>query len=187
MEAIVRHTQDGELAGLAKVVAVVSNKEDAAVLEIARKAGIETHVVTSRGKKRRTYDEELASVVRGTNPDLVVLAGFMRILSPVFISAFPGNIINIHPADTKKHQGLGGYDWAFENRLPETRITVHTVDEGLDSGPIVGQHVVDLAGAKTLHEVEQRGLKAEHRFYSQMLKKILVARNDPLGGQEAGS
>ena len=88
------------------------------------------------------------------------------------VQAYPNKIVNIHPADTKLHQGLHAYQWAFENKLEETKITVHYVEEGLDTGPIIGQKTVNLRGAKTLEEVEQRGLKVEHQFYSEMLLKL---------------
>jgi phosphoribosylglycinamide formyltransferase-1 len=97
----------------------------------------------------------------------------MRILSPVLVNAFPKRIINIHPADTTAHQGLHGYEWAWENKLPETKITVHFVDEGLDTGSIIAQEIVDLRGVTSLEEVEARGLAIEHKLYSKTLSELL--------------
>jgi len=104
--------------------------------------------------------------------DYIVLAGFMRLLSPLFIKAYKNRIINIHPADTKEFKGVGAYEWAFENRKEFTKITVHYVDEGVDTGPVIAQKEVDLRGADSLHEVERRGLSVEHSFYSEALKLV---------------
>jgi phosphoribosylglycinamide formyltransferase-1 len=89
------------------------------------------------------------------------------------VRAFAGRILNIHPADTHQHQGLHAYEWAFDNRLPETKITVHLVDEGLDTGPILAQRVVNLVGADTLAEVQRRGLAVEHVLYAETLAALI--------------
>ena len=100
----------------------------------------------------------------------------MRILSPVIIREYSNRIINIHPADTDQFQGVGAYEWTFNNKLEETKITVHFVDEGVDTGPVIGKRKVDLRGAKTLHEVEERGLAVEHDFYSEALYDVFSGR-----------
>jgi phosphoribosylglycinamide formyltransferase-1 len=94
----------------------------------------------------------------------------MRILSPLFVSEFRGRIVNIHPADTRKHRGADGYEWAQRNKLLTTVITVHLVDEGLDTGPILAQADVDLKGAVTITDIKQRGLAVEHQLYSTALR-----------------
>ena len=86
----------------------------------------------------------------------------------------------VHPADTARHQGLHGYEWAFDQRLPATRITVHLVDEGLDTGRVLAQREVDLRGAETLAEVERRGLAVEHQLYPEALKTFLALSFPPL-------
>lgn len=171
----------GRLSGLATVVGVVANSVDAGGLAIAAGMGIPTAVVESRGLKRQAFEERLAQVVDSFQPDLVVLAGFMRRLSPWFVQRFRHRIVNIHPADTRFHQGLHGYQWAYERELSETRVTVHFVDEGLDTGAIIGQCPVDLTGARTLEEVEHRGLKVEHWFYSEMIAKVITGNLDVPG------
>ena len=108
------------------------------------------------------------------NPDYLILAGYMKIIPQEIIQKFQNKIINIHPADTSLHQGLDGYKWAFENRLDFTKVTVHFVDEGLDTGKVIGKKVVDLRDVKTLSDVEKRGLETEHKFYSECLKKIFA-------------
>ena len=155
MLALVEATRTGLLKELAEVAVVFSNKPDAPGLAFA----------------------EAAALLQQYQPDLVVLAGYMRILSPAFIQPFAGRIINIHPADTHQHQGLHAYEWAFDNKLPETKITVHLVDEGLDTGPILAQQTVDLRGADTLAEVERRGLTVEHELYAQTLAELIRVKS----------
>ena len=174
MEAIVHQAQHGILKDVCEVVLVFSNKPGAKGLEVARQLGVPTAVIPSKGKTREEFEKEVLELLKPYRPDYIVLAGFMRILSPVFVRAYKNRIVNIHPADTKLFQGVGGYEWAFENKLPTTKITVHFVDEGVDTGPIIAQREVDLRGADTLEEVERRGLQAEHEFYSQALKKLLA-------------
>lgn len=173
MVALVQAVQHGVLQELAEVVVVFSNNPEAPGLETAMALGCATDSLASQGRKRAEFDAEVVEILRSYQPDYVVLAGYMRILSPVFIRAFAGRILNIHPADTHQHQGLHAYEWAFDNRLPETKITVHLVDEGLDTGPILAQHPVDLRGADTLAEVERRGLAVEHRVYAETLAGLL--------------
>ena len=173
MLALVRATQSGILKDLAEVAVVFSNKPDAPGLAFAAEQGCPTAALPSQGRKREAFDAEAAQLLQRYQPDFVVLAGYMRILSPAFIQPFAGRILNIHPADTHQHQGLHAYEWAFENQLPETKITVHLVDEGLDTGPILAQQAVDLRGADTLPEVERRGLAVEHELYANTLASLI--------------
>lgn len=172
MRAIVEQCQQGILKDLAEVVLVFANKQSAAGLEYAKELGLETQWIESKGLKRTTFDEKVLTLLSNYDLDYIVLAGYMRVLSSKFVQAYPKQIINIHPADTTQHQGLNGYGWAFENGLDATKVTVHYVDEGLDTGVIIAQHPVDLKGADTLQEVERRGLAVEHYFYSKTLQGI---------------
>jgi len=178
MLALVQAVQSGVLKNLAEVVVVFSNKPDAPGLETAAALGCPTAALPSRGRPRQEYDAEVASLLLRYRPDFVVLAGYMRILSPAFIQPFAGRILNIHPADTRQHQGLHAYEWAFENQLAETKITVHLVDEGLDTGPILAQQTVDLRGANTLAEVERRGLAVEHELYAKALADLIMSNQE---------
>ncbi|QJX46366.1 phosphoribosylglycinamide formyltransferase [Hymenobacter taeanensis] len=192
MVALVQAVQRGVLSGLAEVAVVFSNKPDAPGLETAAAMGCATASLSSQGRKRAEFDAEVVEVLGQYQPDYIVLAGYMRILSPTFIRAFAGRIVNIHPADTHQHQGLHAYEWAFENQLPETKITVHLVDEGLDTGPILAQHPVDLRGADTLGEVEHRGLAVEHFLYADTLARLIrgelsAPTPEPLLPSAAGS
>ncbi len=173
MKRIIEETQNGILKDVAEVVLVFSDKPDAPGLEIAKQMGIKTGTLSSKGLKRKEYDEKVREIIEKYPFDLIILAGYMRILSPEFVRKYPKKIINIHPADTRQHQGLNAYKWAFENRLPETKITVHYVDEGMDTGEIIAQETVDLRGCKTLEEVEKRGLATEHYLYSRVIKDLI--------------
>jgi phosphoribosylglycinamide formyltransferase 1 len=173
MAAIVRSSQGGVLEPCCEVAVVVSDRQGAAGLRIARDLGVPVACVESCGKSRERFDAELLEVLEPRCVEYVVLAGFMRVLSAVFVRRFPGRIINIHPADTVLHQGLGGYQWAWERGLEQTAITVHQVDEGLDTGPAIARCPVDLRGAGSLAEVERRGLVVEHRFYVEVLRSVL--------------
>ena len=172
MVALLKNIQDGILKDLCKVELVFANKPDAAGLKIAEEFGVQTACIESRGKKREDFDQEVVDFLNNYNLDYIVLAGYMRILSPVFISAYRNKIINIHPADTLEFQGIGAYEWAFENKMEYTKITVHFVDEGVDTGIVIGKQVVDLRECKTLDEVEKIGLATEHTFYSEAVRRV---------------
>ncbi|KUK55733.1 MAG: Phosphoribosylglycinamide formyltransferase [Marinimicrobia bacterium 46_47] len=176
MAAILRESREGILKGLCEVAVVVSNTCSAAGLETARKAGIPAICVSSKGKKRREFEEELIENLDKYRPDYIILAGFMRILTPFFIHRYRNRILNIHPADTAQFQGIGGYEWAFEKGLKETKITVHLIDDGVDTGPVLAQKTVDLRGADTLEEVEKRGLAVERSLYSQVIRDVLTGK-----------
>ncbi len=173
MLALAEAVRTGVLHGLAEIAVVFSNDPAAGGLDAAAELGLPTASLTSRGRKREEFDREVVAILQGYQPDYIVLAGYMRVLSPVFVRAFAGRIINIHPADTHQHQGLHAYECAFDNRLPETKITVHLVDEGLDTGPILAQRVVNLSGADTLAEVQRRGLAVEHQLYAETIRELL--------------
>ena len=174
MKAIAENIQNGILKDMCKIQSVFSNKSDAAGLQKAKEFGISTHVIASKGKKRKNYNAMLLDWLKKENPDFIILAGYMKILSPEIIREFPQRIINIHPANTSLHQGLHGYDWAFENNLKSTKITVHYVDEGLDTGKVIGKKDVNISNCTTIEEVEQKGLKVEHQFYSECLHKVFI-------------
>lgn len=165
MEALIQNLQNSQHC---KIILVISNKEEAPGLERTEKLGIQSACIPS-GK---TFDDDLLSVLEKHNVNFIALAGFNRILSPKIVAQYQKKIVNIHPADTKLYKGLHGYKWAFETERKETTVTVHYVDEGVDTGEIIAQAPVNLQGTTTLEEVEQRGLKIEHALYSQTLKKL---------------
>jgi phosphoribosylglycinamide formyltransferase-1 len=171
MESIIRSVHSGDLKEICEVVGVVSDKAGVPGIIKAQAWGVPHFVVESKGKSRETFDNELVSLLKPMDVDYIILAGFNRILSPVLINTYKDRVINIHPADSRIYQGLHGYQWAFENHLNKTKITVHHVDEGIDTGKIIDQREVDLSGCTTIDEVEQRGLAIENIFYSKVLEK----------------
>lgn len=173
MVALAQAACGGILAGRCEIAAVVSSRPGAPGLALAQELGLETFSLDARGMGKDGYDVALLAVLESCRTDVVVLAGYMRLLSPRVVARYRGRILNIHPADTARHQGLHGYEWAFDQRLPATRITVHLVDEGLDTGRVLAQREVDLRGAETLAEVERRGLAVEHELYADALKAFL--------------
>jgi phosphoribosylglycinamide formyltransferase 1 len=172
MEVLLRETREGILKDCCEVALVFANRADAPGLTLARELGAPTACIESAEKPREAFDSQLLALLEPHRIDYLVLAGFMRLLSPAVIHRYPGRIVNIHPADTKKHQGLEGYRWAFESCLEKTTVTVHLVDEGLDTGRILAQRDVALSGASTVDEVERRGREVEHALYPEALREL---------------
>lgn len=176
MEAILKQARDGMLADCCEVALVFANTPEALGLRVAEQYGVATAFIESSGKRRRDFDRQVLDLLEPLRLDYLVLAGYMRILSPTVIERYRNRIINIHPADTRAYQGIHGYEWAFEQRLPTTKITVHLVDEGVDSGRILAQRDVDLHGAASLEEVQLRGLRVEHALYSETLRGVFTGQ-----------
>ncbi|NLG36116.1 MAG: phosphoribosylglycinamide formyltransferase [Lentisphaerae bacterium] len=174
MVALAQSARDGLLAGHCEIAAVIASRPGASGLDKAREMGLNPIALDAKTLGKEAYERALLAALQHSRADVVVLAGYMRIVSPRVVEAYRGRILNIHPADTKLHQGLHGYGWAFESKRPATIITVHLVDDGLDTGPILAQREVDLRGADTLAEVERRGLAVEHELYPEALKTFLL-------------
>lgn len=172
MLRIVEEAQTGILKNSCEVCAVIANNEQAGGLALARDMQVPTFVVPSRGQPQEVFENDLLQVLKSLDVDYLVLAGFMKILSGSFVSHYKRRIVNIHPADTRQHKGLYAYQWAFERKLPSTKITVHYVDDGVDTGEIIAQTDLDLKGAASLGEVEERGIAVEHQFYSKVLRSV---------------
>ncbi len=164
MEAIVRA---GDADGWnARVVAVVSNRADAAGLEFAAARGIATAVVDHRAwPSREAFDAALAEAVDAHAPDLVLLAGFMRILTPVFVARFEGRMLNIHPSLLPAFTGLHTHRRAIDAGCKLAGATVHFVTAELDHGPIVAQAVVPVLDDDTENTLGARVLEREHVLY----------------------
>lgn len=177
LAALLQATRDGPLQGLLDIVLTVSNQPQAGGIAVAQQFGVAVAVLPSKGLDRQLHDRQLLTLLAEADIDCVLLAGYMRVLTPTFVKTFAGRIVNIHPADTQLHQGLHGYQWAWEQRLQKTKITVHLVDEGLDTGTILAQAEVDLSGAQSLDQVEARGLNAEHALYARTVAGWLLERD----------
>jgi phosphoribosylglycinamide formyltransferase-1 len=174
LQALIDAQARGELGG--RIAVVVSNEETAAGLARAAKAGIPTVVRSHKGKKREDYDAEIVEVLHEHGVELVCLAGFMRLLSPVLVRAFPGRILNVHPALLPAFPGLDAQKQAFEHGVKVSGATVHLVDEGLDSGPIVAQEAVPVRSDDTPEALAARILEAEHRIYPRAVRLLLAGR-----------
>jgi len=174
LQALIDAARRGELGG--EVAVVVSNVEGALGLERARQAGLPAVFCDHRGKERETFDAEVVETLRAHHVDLVCLAGFMRLLSPVFVRAFPGRILNIHPALLPAFPGLDAQRLAWDHGVKVSGATVHLVDEGLDSGPIVAQEGVRVLSSDTPETLAARILEAEHRLYPRAVRLLLEGR-----------
>jgi len=173
-EAIARNVQAGKIP--ARIAVVISNREEAPGLARAREMGLDARSIASKGKEREAYDREVVSVLKEFEVDLVCLAGFMRILSPYFVREFPGHILNIHPALLPAFPGADAQRQALEAGVKFSGCTVHIVDEGVDTGPIVCQAVVPVLDDDTVETLSARILKEEHRIYSEAICLLLEGR-----------
>ncbi|HEV3214409.1 MAG TPA: phosphoribosylglycinamide formyltransferase [Vicinamibacterales bacterium] len=170
IDAIAAHELDAELA------VVISNRADAAGLERAAKAGLETVVLDQDKSKfptREDYDRELVGQLKVRNVGLVCLAGFMRLLSPVFIEAFPNAVLNIHPSLLPAFPGLNAQYQAWEHGAKYTGVTVHLVTTELDGGPIVLQQPVPVHDDDSPETLAARILEQEHKLYPQAIRILL--------------
>ena len=174
LRALIEAQERGELGG--RIVVVVSNVDKAPGLEHARRAGIPTVVCDHRGKSREDFDAGLVAVLREHGVELVCLAGFMRLLSPLFVRAFPGRVLNVHPALLPSFPGLDAQRQAFEHGVKVSGATVHIVDEALDAGPIVAQEAVPVLTGDTADSLAERILEVEHRLYPRAVRLILEGR-----------
>ena len=158
----------------ARIAVVISNRADAAGLEHARKAGIDTLVIDHKGYlSREDYDRALVKELRARQVALVCLAGFMRLLSPVFIEAYPNRILNIHPSLLPKYPGLHPQQQALDDGAAVSGATVHVVNADLDAGPIVLQREVPVLPGDTAATLAARILDVEHQLYPDAIAAVL--------------
>src|SRR5258707_1755961 len=174
LQALIDAAGGGQLGG--RIAVVISNVEDAQGLERAGKAGIPALFRDHRGRKREHFDAELAALLREHAVDLVCLAGYMRLLSASFIREFAGRILNVHPSLLPAFPGLEAQRQAWEHGVKVSGATVHLVDEGLDSGPIVLQEAVAVQSTYSPDVLAARALKAEHRTAPRAVRAILEGR-----------
>jgi len=174
MEAIIHEVHTGILKHICEIKLIFSNRAKAGGIQTAKELGFPVAVIESRGQNRKELDSQIVDLLHPLNIDYIILAGYMRMISPVLLEKYSGRIINIHPADTRAYQGTKAYEWAFRNNLEKTFITVHYVDEGMDTGEVIDRWPVDLSRANTLEDIKKRGLAVEHKMYSWTLKKIFT-------------
>jgi len=157
----------------AEIAVVISNKSAAPGLERAKARGIPARAIPSKGLERETYDRQVAAVLQEYKVHLVCLAGYMRLLSPYFVAAFPQRILNIHPSLLPSFPGLESQKQALDYGVKFAGCTVHFVDENLDAGPIIVQAVVPVLDSDDEHTLSERILKEEHRIYTEAVNIIL--------------
>lgn len=157
----------------AEIALVVSNREGAAGIEKAKARGIETRVIPSKGLQREEHDRLAVAALQEKGVELVCLAGYMRLLSPLFVRAFPNRILNVHPSLLPAFPGLEAQRQALEHGVKISGCTVHFVDENLDAGPIVIQSTVAIRDDDTAESLSERILREEHRIYSEAVKIVL--------------
>jgi phosphoribosylglycinamide formyltransferase-1 len=175
MQSIVEACKRGYIN--ATVSIVLSNRAEAPGLEFARSENIEAIVLPHKAfPVREDYDRQVVDVLHEKQIDLICLAGFMRLLSSVFVSAFPNRIMNIHPALLPSFPGLHAQKQAVEYGVKVTGCTVHFVDEGLDSGPIILQKTLEVKPDDTEDSLSQRLLPLEHAAYVEAVKLFFENR-----------
>jgi phosphoribosylglycinamide formyltransferase-1 len=160
----------------AEIAVVISNRPEAPGLEIARSRGLNGLALPSKGLDREVYDRQVIAELQKYDVDLVCLAGYMRILSGHFIREFPQRVLNIHPSLLPAFPGLDAQHQAWEHGVKYSGCTVHFVDEGLDSGPIIKQAVVPVLDSDTAETLSKKIVRAEHKIYTEAIALVLSGR-----------
>jgi len=171
--AIAESIRSGALKGKAEIALVIANVAEAPGLERAREMGLATQLFVSKGRKRAEHDADVAASLRQHGVELVVLAGYMRLLSPEFIAAFPDRILNIHPSLLPAFPGLDAQTQAFDYGCRIAGCTVHFVDEKLDHGVIVLQRSIAVLDDDDAHSLADRLLVEEHQAYSEAIARVI--------------
>ncbi|MGZ3407332.1 MAG: phosphoribosylglycinamide formyltransferase [Polyangia bacterium] len=176
LQAILDAQARGEL-GRARVVVVVSNVDGVRALERARAAGVPTEVLSHKSyASRQAFDEALVATLRRHGVELVALAGFMRLLTPAFLQAFQERVLNIHPALLPAFPGVHAQQQALDYGARVTGCTVHFVDEGCDTGPIIAQAAVPVLDGDDAATLTARILVEEHRLYPAAIRAVADGR-----------
>jgi phosphoribosylglycinamide formyltransferase 1 len=171
MVALVDAVKSGEIPD-SEVVVVISDKAEAAGLAKAAERGVETLVIERAGRKRAEHDAEIAAELRKRGVELVCLAGYMRLLSPSFVQAFPNRIINIHPSLLPAFPGLDVHERVIAAGETTSGCTVHFVNEEVDAGEIILQRVVEVRDGDTAETLSKRILDQEHQAYVEAVRKL---------------
>jgi phosphoribosylglycinamide formyltransferase-1 len=170
-EAIADSIQSGRVK--ADIAIVISNRADAPGLESARRRGLKARLIPSKGRVREEHDAEVVAALKEAEVDFICLAGYMRLLSPEFVRAFPNRIVNIHPSLLPAFPGLEAQKQAVEHGVKVSGCTVHFVDEHLDHGPIILQKTVPVLDGDDEHTLAARILEQEHIAYTEALQLLL--------------
>jgi len=159
----------------AEIAIVISDKTGARGLALARERGIQTLAIERRGRNREEHERDIITALREQQVDLICLAGYMRLLSPCFVEAFRGRILNIHPSLLPAFPGLDAQRQALEHGAKVSGCTVHFVDETLDGGPIIAQREVPVLEGDTVETLSARILDQEHQLYPDAVASVFLA------------
>lgn len=172
LQSIIDHIRNGFLQ--AQIAVVISNQPDAYGLQRAHKAGIPTIVIAhDMYENRKIFDRAILNELKRFDVEWVILSGFMRILGTEFLSKYNNKVINIHPSLLPKYPGLQAIQKAFQNVESETGVTVHYVNEGVDTGSIILQEKVTITPEDTLESLEKKVHQVEHQLYPKAIQKVL--------------
>ena len=175
LQAIIEAVKEGKIEG--RISIVISDNRDAFALKSAKQNNIETEYINFKSfKNREDYDKEIMECLKEKDIDLVVLAGYMRILSSYFIKMYKNRIMNIHPALLPSFPGLHAQRQAVEYGVKISGCTVHFVDEGVDSGPVILQKAVEVKDNDTEESLAERILKEEHQIYPRAIQLFCQGR-----------
>ena len=174
-QSIVDNIKSGEIP--AEVKLLISDRQDAGALKRAERENIEHLFINPAHFESKTdYEEELIGLLKNVGVKLIVLAGYMRILTPLFVKKFKNQIINIHPSLLPAFKGLEAQKQAVDYGVKYSGCTVHFVDQGMDTGPIIKQAVVEVEADDSADDLAARILKEEHKIYPEAVKLIAVGR-----------
>jgi phosphoribosylglycinamide formyltransferase-1 len=165
----------------AEIAVVISNRAEAPGIEHARKLGLDARVLISKGRQREEHDADMVAALNEKQVALVCMAGYMRLLSPLFIRAFPNRIVNIHPSLLPAFPGLEAQKQAIEYGVKVSGCTVHFVDEHLDHGAIIVQRAVPVLDADDDHSLAARILEQEHIAYTEAINIVLSGNYEIVG------
>jgi len=185
LSAIYKEMDEGKMPGI-EVAIVISNIDNAVVLQRAKARGLNAVFVDPKGKSKEDYDKELVDLMKSANVDLVCLIGYMKILTPVFVNVFPRRIINVHPALLPKYGGKGWYgmklhEEVLANGEKESGMTIHYVDLGVDSGPMILQEKVAIEPGETPESLKAKVQELEKKAYPEAVRLIYRDRTAKVG------
>ena len=180
MAALLEAVRDGRIPQSTAAV-VISDRGDAAGLSYARERGVETLVIERRGRPREEHEREIIAALRAHAVELVCLAGYMRLLSPLFVEAYRGRALNIHPSLLPAFPGLEAQRQALEYGAKWSGCTVHFVDETLDGGPVIVQRVVPVNDIDTTESLAARILAEEHLAYPEAVARVVSGDFEVVG------
>lgn len=172
LEALLNRQEAGDLQ--AQIVTVISDRADARGLQRAQNHGIEAVHVPARGRDKEEYETEVLQILQDRQVDLVILAGYMRFIGPTLLQAYPGRILNIHPAYLPEFPGAHGIRDAYEAGVSQTGVTVHYVDAGVDTGPVILQERVPIDPDWDLETLEQHVHAKEYDLFWRAVNLAVV-------------